>query len=115
MDKAEVQNEQRFAEVKTEITGIKTELIGMKIEITKIKKDVKQTKTDIIGIKADIKERDKKTEKKFDEMRGEIRDLRMDIIGRRVIENFDEIKTDIKYIKECLQKQKLSQARKTTC
>ena len=85
--------DQKFEEIKTEITGIRTEITGMKTEIT--------------GIKTGIEKRDEKidkkfeeVDKKFDEVKEDIKDLRMEIAGRKMAENFDEMKTDIRYIKE---------------
>ena len=125
-------------EIKAEITGIKTENTEIKTEITGIKTDVavmkteiKGIKTEITGIKTDIKERDEKTdkkfdeikaeiekrdekiEKKFDEVKGDIKDLRTEITGRKMEENFDQMKTDIKYIKEGFEESDRNISRKS--
>ena len=80
--------------MKTEIAGIKTE---MKTEIAGIKTEMKERDE---KIEKTLKERDERIDKKFEEVKGDIKDLRAEIAGRKFIESFDGIKTDIKYIKE---------------
>ena len=66
----------------------------------KIDKKFDEVKGEIKEIKTNIEKRDEKIDKKFDEVKGDIKDLRTEITGRKVIESFDGIRTDIRYIKE---------------
>ena len=78
-------------EVKGDIKELRTELKGDIAEVrTELKGDIAEVRTELKG---DIK--DLRTE-----LKGDIKDLRTEVIGVRMIDSFDEMKTDIKYVRE---------------
>ena len=106
-----------FTELRVEVKNLGKRMDETKTEMgkrdAKIDKKFDEVKEDIKEMKTDIEKRDAKIDKKFDEVKEDIKDLRMEITGRKIIESFDGIKTDIKYIKEGFAKSEQRNKKKT--
>ena len=86
-----------FAELRIEVKNL-----GKRMDETKTEmgKRMDEMKTEIEKRDAKIDKKFEEVDKKFEEVKGDIKDLRMEIAGRKMAESFDEMKTDIRYIKE---------------